>query len=119
MISVLPEKPGDIFDGVDAMNYTPELVGSEWLLPELIDMGYETYFGLAGSIALRSELSNGTYDPEKSINLFTGGIMPYEYYKYSSNAGTKYDDVPSLTEMAQAGIQSLSQNENGFRNNFV
>jgi len=114
LISVLPEKPGDIFDGVDAMNYTPELVGSEWLIPELIDMGYETYFGLAGSIALRSELASGTYNPEKSINLFTGGIMPYEYYKYSSNAGTKYDDVPTLTEMAQAGIQSLSQNENGF-----
>ena len=114
LISVLPENSREYFDGVDALNMKPELVGPEETLPMLIEMGYETYLGLEGSLSMRSELAEGTYDPEKAINLFTGGIMPFEYYKYKSTTTTKYDDVPSLVEMTQAGIECLSQNENGF-----
>ena len=114
IINILAENSSNLFDGEDSAHLTPSLEGPQEAIPQLIELGYETYIGLEGAQKMREELENGTYTPEKSINIFTGGIMPYKYYKYNSQGSDKYNDVPTIIEMTEAGIQTLSQNDNGF-----
>jgi len=112
--TVLSENSKDFFNGEDSTYLVSKLEGPEETIPMLVEMGYETYLGLAGAQRMREAIENGMYTSQKAINIFTGGIMPYEYYKYNSPGSTNYDEVPTLVEMTEAGIQSLSQNENGF-----
>lgn len=102
------------FTGVDCIGLTPDLSGPDDAIPALIDAGYETYFGLDGAVSVLSSIDTNSFTAEKSINLFSGGQLPYDYYKYNSNGSDYYDNVPSLIDMTEAGVQSLSQNQKGF-----
>jgi len=102
------------FDGIDCISLTPELEGPDEAIPALIDLGYETYFGMDGALSLLSFIESDSFNAKKSICLFTGGQMPYEYYKYNLSGSDYFDNAPSLIDMTEAGIQTLGQNEEGF-----
>ena len=111
---ILSETTSGFKGGEDCILLTPDLEGPEEVIPTLIDMGYETNFGLEGAISVLERMESGSFIPEKSISIFTGGQMPFDYHKYRSSDSSKYNNVPTLLQMTEAGIQSLSQNDNGF-----
>lgn len=113
MIKTLSPNTSD-FDGVDCIGLHPKKEGLDEAIPSLIDLGYETYFGLDGAMQISEAVENNEFTPEKSISLFVGGQLPYDQYKYRSPNTDKYDNVPSLIDMTAAGIQSLDQNQEGF-----
>ena len=114
LIYILSAGTNKSFGDIDCLGINHSLKGPANVVPTLIDMGYETYFGLDGVQAMRDSIEKESFTPEKSISIFTGGIMPYEYYKYRSPNSDRYDNIPSLVEMTEAGIQSLTQSPNGF-----
>ena len=111
---ILPESFANSFGKEDSLGYIPKLNGPEEVIPTLIEMGYETYFGMEGALEMQESVASNSFTPKKSIGIYTGGIMPYEQYKYKKTGSHLYDNVPSLIELTEAGIQSLSQNPDGF-----
>ncbi len=83
-------------------------------LSTLEDMGYTSYVGYNGAIEYHNLIENEEYTAEKSIGIFSGGVMPYETYKMKVSRAESLQYIPSLMDMTEAGIQTLSQNPNGF-----
>lgn len=77
---------------------------------QMQENGYMNYLGLNGSISF---VENKNIE-SKVFASFTEGNMPYYYQQRQSKYCERMMSIPSLSQMAQKGIESLSQNENGF-----
>ncbi|KNF08245.1 alkaline phosphatase III [Gottschalkia purinilytica] len=78
------------------------------LLEEFKDNGYITFYGKKGVKDFRD------YKPKKDDKIFasfTDSHMPYEVDRLNS---LYKNNVPTLSQMTQKGIETLSQNKKGF-----
>jgi len=88
--------------------------GCKTLTQELRDTGYKMYYGKEGAQAMIEHLKNGDFPNERAVYSMSLVYMPWEIEKYKVKFADYFDSVPTLCEMTQMGIDTLSQNENGF-----
>ena len=81
---------------------------------QLMEQGYVPYLGMQGAVDFVQQVDAGTYNEEKSICLFSQSTMAYETYKMIPTNKELVANVPSLVDLTNGGIQTLSQNPNGF-----
>ena len=83
--------------------------------PVLVEeLGYTPYLGMSGATNFLQQVDEGTFSDEKSISVFSESTMAYETQKMDPDNVEKCEYVPSLVDMTKGGIQTLSQNPNGF-----
>lgn len=114
MGAIVSQSDAKSFGKVDSMGYLPNYQAQDDILSNLLELGYDTFFGMEGALAMKESIASESFTSEKSIGSYTGGMQPLLYYKYRSTNISLYENIPSLKEMTEAGIQALSQNPNGF-----
>ncbi|CAH2214585.1 alkaline phosphatase [Tepidibacter aestuarii] len=75
------------------------------LLSEFDDQGYKVFYGAEQSDSFRNYKPS---EQEKVFAAFTGSHMPYEIDRMQNN------NVPSLAEITDKAIETLSKDEDGF-----
>ena len=76
------------------------------LLEDFADAGYDVFWGSEGALDFMDKDFEGG---EKVLALFTYSHIPYEIDRVNDEM-----ILPSLAEMAEAAVNALSSNENGF-----
>ena len=72
------------------------------------------YYGMEGAVTMLGRIEDSEYPFEKSVYSLSASYMPWEIDKYSAKNVGKFDNVPSLVDMTVLGINTLSQNPDGF-----
>ena len=88
--------------------------GSETLMSELTEGGYSLYYGKEGAETMLNHLENQDYPDEKAVYAMSLVYMPWEIEKYKAAFAGEFDSVPNLCDMTKMGIETLSQNPDGF-----
>lgn len=94
--------------GTDAIGatYKSKRTDERDLVDEFEAAGYDTYIGMDGANAFETASFE---EGDQVLALFTYTHMPYEVDRMNM-----YKDAPSIAQMTAAGIELLSQDEDGF-----
>lgn len=117
LMRLVPESYYKTFDSLDCRykNTMNSNDSDDSQFPIMVEqLGYVPYLGMAGAQSFLSQVRAGTFSEQKSICVFSESTMAYESNQLDPDDVEKHLYVPSLPEMTLGGIQTLSQNPNGF-----
>ncbi|MEX1376832.1 MAG: alkaline phosphatase [Eubacteriales bacterium] len=118
LMRLVPKSYYSSFDSLDCRNSKTQDVSDvsqKSAFPKMVEeMGYVPYLGLTGAQSFLSQVDAGTFSDTKAICVFSESTMTYETSKMDPENAERYKYVPKLEDMVSGGIQSLSQNPNGF-----
>lgn len=118
LMRFVPVSYYDSFDNLDCRYKNVqdmESASRDSSFPMMVEqLEYVPYLGMEGAQSFLEQVRAGTFSEEKAICIFSESTMAYESAQLDPDDVEKHLYVPSLPEMTLGGIQTLSQNPNGF-----